>query len=107
VVARQEAFADLKAVQRLSAAVASTDARVLMVGTGATAAELQVWWKERGLALPPVALGSEAARLLGARSQPLALVVGRAGRVAWAKEGYTPGDEDEWQRQVEHVRERS
>jgi hypothetical protein len=94
---------DLQALQRMSLAATETPTRVLVLGTGATAAELRDWWQERGLTLPPLALFPDAAASLGARSLPLALVVDRAGRVLWAKEGYAPGDEAEWRRQLEQV----
>jgi hypothetical protein len=77
-----------------------TGRRLLVLGTDATAVELQRWWRERKLALPPRALGPESARLYGVRGQPVAVVVDADGRVVWAKEGYSPGDEAEWERQL-------
>jgi hypothetical protein len=93
-VAERESFADLRALQRMDAGC------VQVVATGATAAELAVWWRERGLEAPPMALRPEAAQQLGAHFLPLALVLDGAGRVTWVKEGYESGDEGEWRRQL-------
>jgi hypothetical protein len=46
---------------------------------------------ERALALHP-----ESAPRLGVRHLPMAVIVDRGGRITWAKQGYTPGDEAEW-----------
>jgi hypothetical protein len=95
LVAERETFADLQALKSLDAA------RVQVLGTQATAPELAAWWQARGLEAPPVALRPAATQQLGVRSLPLALVIGGDGRVTWVKEGYTPGDEAEWRRQLE------
>jgi hypothetical protein len=102
-VARQEDFADLKALQQTSAPAAGTEARVLVLGADATAAELRGWWKVRGFDLPPLAITIDTARRLGVRGQPVAFIVDRGGRVAWVKEGYTPGDEAVWRRELARV----
>ena len=39
--------------------------------TGATAVELQRWWRERKVTLPPRALDLDSARLYGVRHQPV------------------------------------
>jgi hypothetical protein len=96
VVARQEEFADLKALARMDRAL------VQVLGTEATTSELRGWWKERGLEAPP-ALLPESARQLGVRHQPLAIVLDGEGRVTWVKRGYAPGDEAEWGRQLQRV----
>jgi hypothetical protein len=97
VVTRKEEFADLLALQEMHEAGQS----LLVLGTGATAVELQKWWRERRLMLPARALDPDSARLYGVRGQPVAVIVDHDGVVAWAKEGYTPGDEAEWQTQLE------
>jgi hypothetical protein len=97
VVARQEEFADLKALAQMDRA------HTLVLGTEATSSELRGWWKARGLEAPPLALLPGAAGPLGARHRPLAIVLDGEGRVAWVKQGYTPGDEGEWRRQLERV----
>jgi hypothetical protein len=100
LVTRAEPFTDLRALQRLCAELPDGGERVLVLGTDATAAELRDWWKERGLRWPPLALQPEAAQRLGVRHLPMAVVVDRGGRITWAKEGYTPGDEAEWRTQL-------
>jgi hypothetical protein len=102
VVTCGEEFADLRTLQaRLEADAAGR--HVLVLGTDASAVELQGWWRERGLSLPPLALEPESARLYGVRSQPVAVVVGADGTVTWAKEGFSPGDEEDWRRQLRQV----
>jgi hypothetical protein len=96
VVTRKEEFADLLALQEMHEA----GRRLLVLGTDATAVELQKWWRERWLLLPPRALDPDSARLYGVRGQPVAVVVDADGRVVWAKEGYAPGDEGEWRTQL-------
>jgi hypothetical protein len=100
VVTREETFADLKALQQMRAGDPADTSRVLVVGTEATATELRRWWQERGLTLPPLALAPDAAQRLGVGHLPLAIVMDRGGRIAWVKEGYEPGDEEEWRRQL-------
>jgi hypothetical protein len=99
LVTRAEAFTDLRALQRLCAELPGGE-RVLVLGTDAAAAELRDWWKERGLSWPPLALQPESAQRLGVRHLPMAVIVDRGGRITWAKEGYTPGDEAEWRTQL-------
>ena len=82
-------------------------AHLQLFGTEATTRELRDWWKERKLAKPPRALLPETARQLGARHQPLAIVLDSEGRVTWVKQGYVPGDEVEWGRQLARVGARS
>jgi hypothetical protein len=101
VVTRAEDFADLRALQRLRAELPNGPNRVLVFGTDATAAELRDWWKARGLSLPPLALLPESAPQLGVRHLPLAVVVDRAGRITWAREGCAHGDEAEWRRELD------
>jgi hypothetical protein len=98
IVTQSPAFPDLKALQHM----ADQGRRIVVVGTDATTAELGGWWKERGLSLQPRLLVPESAQLL-VRYQPVALVLDRAGHVVWAKEGYAPGDETEWERQLERA----
>ena len=102
VVTRKEDFADLLALQEIQADDANAR-RLLVLGTDATAVELQRWWGERKLTLPPLALEPAAARLYGVRGQPVAVIVDTNGRVAWAKDGYTPGDEAEWKRLLQRA----
>jgi hypothetical protein len=94
VVAEREEFADLKALAGMSEQAA------LILGADASAAELQQWWKERGLERSPLALHPASAQRLSAQHLALAIVLDRDGRVVWLKEGYTPGDEAEWRRQL-------
>jgi hypothetical protein len=82
VVTVQEDFADLKAIERMPGL------RPQVLGTEAAATEVRDWWKERGLAAPPLALRPASAQRLGVRHVPLAIVVDRAGRVVWVREGY-------------------
>jgi hypothetical protein len=104
VVARVEQFSDLQALQRLRGEIPGAQDRVLAIATDASAAELAVWWRERGISLPPRTISPDEARRLGGRQRPLAIVVDRDGRVAWVKEGYETGDEAEWRRQWERAR---
>jgi len=76
-----------------------------VLGADATADELKRWWRERGLTLPPLVLDPASARLYGVRGLPVAVIVDGDGRVGWAKEGYSPGDETEWQRQLQRAGE--
>jgi hypothetical protein len=99
VVTREEEFADLRALQALQEAV-TPGQRILVLGTDATVGELRTWWKERGLTLPPLALIADSARNWGVLGQPVAAIVDAAGQVVWAKEGYTPGDEMDWRREL-------
>jgi len=46
------------------------------------------------------ALDPDSARRCGVRGQPVAVIVDADGGVAWAKEGYAPGDEAEWRTQL-------
>jgi hypothetical protein len=94
VVARGELFGDLKVLAAMDGFATQ------VVGTEATALELQAWRKDRGLNAAPPALRPESARRLGLGHLPLAIVVDREGRVTWVKEGYTSGDEAEWRRQL-------
>src|SRR5207248_3024126 len=98
MVAEGDSLADLKALAKLEGGQ--------VFGTEATAAELRRWWKERGLAEPPLALRPAAGQRLGVRHLPLAIVVDAQGRVAWVKEGYTAGDEAEWSRQLKQASSR-
>jgi hypothetical protein len=100
LVSREEAFTDLRALQRLRAELPEGSKHVFVLGTDATAAELRDWWKARGLALPPLALLPASAERLGVRHLPVALVVDGNGRITWAKEGYTAGDEAAWRREL-------
>jgi hypothetical protein len=99
VVTRKEEFADLHALQAMHEA----GRHLLVLGTDATAGELQQWWRERRLRLPPRALDPDSKRLYGVRGQPVAVIVDRGGLVTWAKEGYAPGDEGEWRTQLERA----
>jgi hypothetical protein len=101
VVVRKETFADLAALQRLSAGESVPEARSLVVGTGASGAELDLWWKDRGVDFAPLALSTDGAQALGVRQQPVAIVLDRNGRVTWVKEGYEAGAEAKWSRQLE------
>jgi hypothetical protein len=97
LVAQQEGFEDLKALQSMKAS------QLHLLATGATAKELRDWWGERRGTLLPRVLRLESAREIGARDLPLAIVVDAAGRVTWMKEGYAAGDEAEWRRQLGRV----
>jgi hypothetical protein len=97
VIAAQEAFPDFKALQEMN------PAQLLLLGTEATAAELRLWWADRGLKHLPLALQPASSQRLGARHQPLAIMVDRAGRITWVKAGYAPGDEAEWRRQLDRA----
>jgi hypothetical protein len=97
LVAPREEFADLKTLGQMDASKAQ------ILGTEATATELRDWWKERGLAVLPLALRPDSAQRLGVHHLPLAIVVDRTGRITWVKEGFAPGDEAEWRRQLERA----
>jgi hypothetical protein len=103
VIAKTEEFADLRAIQHLVDNPTGTGERIVIAATEATGAELQSWWTERKLSAVPVMMPPEAAQRLGVRHQSVVLVVDRAGRVAWVKEGYAAGDEEEWRRQLERA----
>jgi hypothetical protein len=103
IVARTEEFADLKALQLMRGDGSGT--RILVVGTDATTSELRSRWQERDLSLPPLALTPDSAQRFGVRHLPLAIVLDRKGRIMWAREGYAKGDEAEWRRELERVRE--
>jgi hypothetical protein len=104
-VDRVGTFPELKAAQKLGETTRPSGGRVLVLGAGATAAELRTWWKERGVRLTPRAVTPESAQELGARHLPISLVVDRDGHVTWAKEGYADGDAEEWRRQLDRVAE--
>jgi hypothetical protein len=73
---------------------------VRVIGTEATATELGIWWKDRGLNLPPHALPPDSAHRLGVHHLLIAIIVDRNGHIAWVKEGYAAEDAAEWRRQL-------
>jgi hypothetical protein len=103
-VAREEGFADLQSLERISQEVRGPGVSVLGIGMEATAAEIRGLWEQRRIHLPPRVLTPNSADALGLQHLPLALVVDSNGRVAWAKEGYSPGDEATWRSQLRKVR---